>query len=720
MRKSKKFIAVVLALIIALSTLAVGASTITVSAASVAPVSLKSTAYNSNATVTIGWQKGSGGATGYQIAKKKLGDKSYTYIYVGGGNTQSYNDKSVVCGTIYYYQVRTVNKVGKTASYSSWSNCKTITTLYRPTVTSLNYLNNNMLNINWNKIKGVSHYKLAFKRTTDKAWNYREVKNTYYNVNNPTVGATYTIQVCPMNGSIAGQWSLVNSIIIVVKVSSVKLSQTSLSLELGQTKKLTATVAPSNAKNKTLQWSSSNTAVATVDQSGKVTSVAKGAATIYAKATDGSGKQGTCAVTVTGIKVSSITLAPTSVSLKPGQTTTLTATVSPANAETKAIQWTSSKTSVATVDKNGNVTAVKDGTATIYAKATDGSGKQATCTVTVAGIKVTSITLAPTSVSMKPGETKELSATVSPADAYNKTIQWLTSNSSVATVDQSGKVKAVKDGTATIYAKATDGSGKQGTCSVTVAGIKITSITLTPATVSIVKGGSTTLSTSISPTDASNKTLQWSSSNTSVATVNQNGKVTAASKGTAKIYAKATDGSGVQALCNVSVIESDAQYIANFNKLVSYIKNNPDGIDGSGNAYINFNFSSGEDCRITALPSGKLKFYDKIQRVQVGITYTTTVSFEADFNSSFLININFSYLASDPLINFNKGCNGTALIDARNYSDNTKLSFNSLTSNENNTANTYTRLAFISWNIALMEKPNLKLKLNDIGFKSYS
>ena len=213
MQKSKKILSVTLALIMVLGVMVVGVPTMTAGAAGgAAPVSLKSTAYNSNATVTIGWQKGSGGATGYQIAKKKLGDKSYSYIYVGGGNTKSYNDKSVVCGTIYYYQVRTVNKVGKTANYSSWSNCKTITTLYRPTVTNLNYLNKNMLNINWNKIKGVSHYKLAFKRTVDKAWNYRDVKTTYYNVSNPTRGATYTIQVCPMNGTIAGQWSLVKAI----------------------------------------------------------------------------------------------------------------------------------------------------------------------------------------------------------------------------------------------------------------------------------------------------------------------------------------------------------------------------------------------------------------------------------------------------------------------------------------------------------------------------
>ena len=207
----KKILSITLALIMVLSVMVAGVPATTASAAGgAASVSLKSTAYNSNATVTLGWQKGSGGATGFQIAKIKLGDKKYSYIYVGGGNTKSYNDKSIVSGTIYYYQVRSVYKSGKTKTYGAWSNTKSITTLYRPTVTSLTYFDNQPLIIDWNRIKGVSHYKLAFKRATDKAWNFRDVKGTCYNVQNPTRGARYYVQVCAMNGKIAGQWSAVS------------------------------------------------------------------------------------------------------------------------------------------------------------------------------------------------------------------------------------------------------------------------------------------------------------------------------------------------------------------------------------------------------------------------------------------------------------------------------------------------------------------------------
>ena len=193
MKASKKILSVTLALIIALSALMVGTSAVTANAA-VKPVkvTLNKTEYRTDATVTLGWTAASG-ANRYQIAKKKLYDSKYTYTEVN--NT-------------------TYNEYGKSKTYGAWSNTKSITTLFRPTVTALRYLNGNMLNINWNKIKGVSHYKLAFKRTTDKAWNYRDAKSTYYNVPNATKGARYYIQVCPMNGKIAGQWSAVGYITI--------------------------------------------------------------------------------------------------------------------------------------------------------------------------------------------------------------------------------------------------------------------------------------------------------------------------------------------------------------------------------------------------------------------------------------------------------------------------------------------------------------------------
>ncbi len=250
---------------------------------------------------------------------------------------------------------------------------------------------------------------------------------------------------------------------LVIPVSSVSLNKTSLTLTEGENETLTATVGPDNATDKTVTWSTSDASVATVDQSGRVTAVKAGSATITAKAGD---KTATCSVTVEKlvIPVSSVSLNKTSLTLTEGESETLTATVDPDNATDKKVSWSSSNTKIATVDSNGKVTAVKAGTVTITAKAGD---KTATCAVTVEKlvIPVSSISLNKTSLTLIEGESETLTATVDPDNATDKTVTWSTSDASVATVDQSGRVTAVKAGSASITAKAGD---KAATCGITI------------------------------------------------------------------------------------------------------------------------------------------------------------------------------------------------------------------------------------------------------------
>ena len=251
-------------------------------------------------------------------------------------------------------------------------------------------------------------------------------------------------------------------------VSSIDLSDDNATIIRGQKVQISAAVSPENADSKDLLWTSSDPSVATVDHSGKVTAIKYGTATIYATATDGSGVKGSCTITVEGIKVSSITLSSSTLNISKGQSKTLTATIVPSNADNKSLQWSSSDTSVATVDQNGKVTAVKGGTATIYATATDGSGTKGSCAVSVEEINVSDITLSPVSLTLTKGQSKTLSATVSPSNAQNKTLQWFTDNHTIASVDQSGKVTALKAGTTYITAVATDGSDKRCSCPVLV------------------------------------------------------------------------------------------------------------------------------------------------------------------------------------------------------------------------------------------------------------
>ena len=239
---------------------------------------------------------------------------------------------------------------------------------------------------------------------------------------------------------------------IKVAVTSVSLSKSSMTLMVGETAVLSATVKPDDATYKTVTWTSSHIGIATVDAGGNVTAVREGTATMTATA---GGKSASCKVTVSkkDIAVTGVTLNKTSLELTEGNSEMLTATVKPDDATYKTVTWTSSDTSIATVDAGGKVTAVREGTATITATA---GGKSASCKVTVSkkAVAVTGVTLNKTSLALAEGGSETLTATVKPDNATDKTVTWTTSDASIATVDGSGRVTAVKAGTATITAAA--------------------------------------------------------------------------------------------------------------------------------------------------------------------------------------------------------------------------------------------------------------------------
>lgn len=183
---------------------------------------------------------------------------------------------------------------------------------------------------------------------------------------------TLTVDGGTLTGNVTGK--------VTYKVTGVSLSKASLTLDVGGTEDLIATITPETATDKNLTWASDANGVATVDQNGKVNAVAPGTANITVTTQDGS-HTATCAVTVTQ-PVTGVTLDPTSLSLFTGDTATLTATVEPENATNKNVTWSSDKPEVATVE-NGKVTAKAAGTATITATAEDDSDISATCTVTV-------------------------------------------------------------------------------------------------------------------------------------------------------------------------------------------------------------------------------------------------------------------------------------------------------------------------------------------------
>lgn len=328
----------------------------------------------------------------------------------------------------------------------------------------------------------------------------------------------------------------------VIAVTSVTLNKSSLTLNKGESESLVATVKPDDATEKTVTWSSSNTDIATVDSNGLVIALSAGTVAITAKAGD---KTASCAVTV-NVPVTSVALNKTSLDLKKGESETLTATVAPNDATDKTVTWSTSDATVAGVDEKGKVTALKSGEATITAKAGD---KTATCSVTVT-TPVESVSLDHTSVSLEEGKTITLVATINPSDADEKTVEWSTSNASVATV-VNGVITAVAEGEATITANA---DGKEASCSVIVKKkiVSVASVVLDKTELSLVIGQSETLSATVKPDDATDKSVTWSTSNASIATVSDAGVVTAKAVGEATITVKSNDGAKT-ATCIVKV-----------------------------------------------------------------------------------------------------------------------------------------------------------------------
>jgi len=329
-------------------------------------------------------------------------------------------------------------------------------------------------------------------------------------------------------------------------VAGVTLNRATAPLHTGKTLALTATVAPANAANKAVAWSSSNAAVAKVSAAGVVTGVKAGTAVITVITTEGK-FTATCRVTV-GPPVAGVTLNRATAPLHTGKALTLTATVAPANAAHKAVTWSSDNTAVATVSATGVVTGVKAGSAVITVRTADGA-KTATCRVTV-GPPVKGVTLNRATAPLHTGKTLTLTATIAPANAANKNLAWSSGNAAVAKVSAAGVVTGVKAGTAVIMVTTTEGKFT-APCRVTV-GPPVAGVTLNRATAPLHTGKTLSLAATVTPANAANKNLAWSSGNAAIATVSATGVVTGVKAGSAVITVKTADGAKT-ATCRVTV-----------------------------------------------------------------------------------------------------------------------------------------------------------------------
>ena len=316
-----------------------------------------------------------------------------------------------------------------------------------------------------------------------------------------------------------------------IAVNSISLDITSLSLYEGEEYVLTASITPESATYQDVAWSSSNEAVATVSE-GKVLAIKKGVATITAEA---DGKSSSCSVEVLA-SIATIKLNKNNLSMMIGDSELLAMTITPDDATLReSITWSSSDEGVVSVDQSGKVTAIKEGEAVISVSV---EGKKDECRIVVDYIHVERLQLNITDTMMNVGEELLLTATVSPQNATYQTISWRSSNDKIASVSPDGIVKANQSGTATISAES---DGKQALCNVTVV-VPVAAVKMATGTsLTILKGQTGQLSAYVEPYDATDKTIKWSSNNEAIATVDQDGLVTAVNGGTAIITASAGD-----------------------------------------------------------------------------------------------------------------------------------------------------------------------------------
>lgn len=330
------------------------------------------------------------------------------------------------------------------------------------------------------------------------------------------------------------------------------------SLHIGQTAQLSAIVLPEDATDKSVTWQVQSAEVLSVSPEGLLKAVGLGEA--WVSATTSNGKSAHMTFNVIPTPVSSIVINPNAVSLKATEMVTLTATVMPEDATNKNITWASSNNAVASVDVYGNVTANSVGEAIVTATSTDGSKVVAECRVTVVPTPVEGIAIeANGSTTLKALQTVQLTATITPETATDKSVSWLSSNSEIASVDENGLVTAKQVGMATISAKS---GSKQATLSITVIPTIAEAITLNRTTAALKVSGTIQLSASFTPETTTDKTITWISSNKAIATVNSEGLVTAQALGECEITATTADGSNKSASCHITVGATPAESIS--------------------------------------------------------------------------------------------------------------------------------------------------------------
>lgn len=314
---------------------------------------------------------------------------------------------------------------------------------------------------------------------------------------------------------------------------------------IGDSKKMSVSHTPANLPAPTYSWSSSDPSIVAVDNSGNLSALKVGEATITVKSTE-LNLSASSRVKVNPIEAQSIKLNPESLDITLGDSIQIEALIQPENTTNKTIVWQSSNREIVTISDKGMVKAVGLGKTSIIAKT---GTLSSSCEVNVNPVKVEKIQLNTQSLKIIIGSNATLTATILPENATNKTITWSSENENIATVSIDGVVTGVGVGKTKITASSGD---VKATCDVIIDPIKVTGISLSNTNISIEVAEIIGLEAIVLPENATNKAVAWKSQDNSIATVDQNGVVTGIKAGNTIITAVTEDGN-FSATCKIEV-----------------------------------------------------------------------------------------------------------------------------------------------------------------------
>lgn len=348
--------------------------------------------------------------------------------------------------------------------------------------------------------------------------------------------------------TVDGSYMDLCTIVVKQKPTNVKLSVSNLTMNAGEYFYLDAVLTPANSTKEGLVWECIDTNIATVSSTGRVTAKEAGQTIIMVKTENGATAY--CKLTVLQA-VTGLTITPDKATLDVGEKLQLYTEFTPATASNTAVTWSSSDDAIASVNKDGEVTAKQGGLVVIQCQSDDG-GYNAVCILTVIE-EVTELKIIPEQYKLGLGKTYQLKAEITNTTASNQDVEWYSSDESVVTVDQNGKIRGISLGYATITAMALDGSDVEATCEIRVV-TEVTGMTMNYTSITLIQGNTFQLDANIRPSNATYHTPSWESDNPEIAMVDDDGIVTAISPGTAWVTAKARDNSGKYCKCYVTVI----------------------------------------------------------------------------------------------------------------------------------------------------------------------